>query len=154
MNAIFSKFNKAKTQGFARTLEVQFNQFVPPWVLRYSKGDIYDLDIERLPWGSKIQIRMIVSLRSALRKQLIPKKGIVCASSPGTRYQSRRRPMTLAMRFMTQLSQASYSLACGRATPKLFSLKLPMSLTFQHIKRGFTVHSCMLMLAGVVFTKS
>ncbi len=48
MNAIFSKFNKAKTQGFARTLEVQFNRFVPPWVFRYSKGDIYDLDIERL----------------------------------------------------------------------------------------------------------
>ena len=48
MNTIRSKFAKAKSQGFLRTLEVQFNRFVPPWVFRYSKGDIYDLGIEKL----------------------------------------------------------------------------------------------------------
>lgn len=46
--SIQSKFSKAKTQGFLRTLEVEFNRFVPPWVFRYSKGDIFDLDIEKL----------------------------------------------------------------------------------------------------------
>jgi GNAT superfamily N-acetyltransferase len=48
MKSITSKFAKAKTQGFLRTLEVQFNRFVPPWVFRYSKGDIYDFDVESL----------------------------------------------------------------------------------------------------------
>jgi len=48
MKSIQSKFAKAKAQGFLRTLEVQFNRFVPPWVFRYSKGDIYDFDIESL----------------------------------------------------------------------------------------------------------
>ena len=45
---IATKFSKAKTQGFLRTLEVEFNRFVPPWIFRYSKGDIFDLDIEKL----------------------------------------------------------------------------------------------------------
>lgn len=48
MNSIKSKFAKAKAQGFLRTLEVQFNRFVPPWVFRYSKGDIFDFDVESL----------------------------------------------------------------------------------------------------------
>ncbi len=48
MNAIISKFAKAKAQGFLRTVEVQFNHFVPAWVFRYSKGDIYEFDIEKL----------------------------------------------------------------------------------------------------------
>jgi len=48
MKSILSKFQKVKAQGFFRTLEVQFNQFVPPWVFRYSMGDIYDLDIDAL----------------------------------------------------------------------------------------------------------
>lgn len=48
MYGIQSKFRKVQTQGFARTLEIQFNRFVPPWVFRYSKGDIYDLDIQKL----------------------------------------------------------------------------------------------------------
>jgi GNAT superfamily N-acetyltransferase len=48
MKSIRSKIKKAQSQGFARTLEVQFNRFVPPWVFRYSKGDIYDLSIEKL----------------------------------------------------------------------------------------------------------
>ena len=43
-----SKFQKVKTQGYLRTLEVVFNRFVPPWIFRYSKGDIYDFDIEQL----------------------------------------------------------------------------------------------------------
>jgi len=37
-----------RSQGFLRTLEVQFNRFVPSWVFRYSKGDVYDLSIEKL----------------------------------------------------------------------------------------------------------
>ena len=48
MKKIRSIFAKVRTQGFLRTLEVQFNRFVPPWVFRYSKGDIYDLSIEKL----------------------------------------------------------------------------------------------------------
>ena len=48
MKKILSKFEKVRSQGFARTLEIQFNRFVPPWVFRYSKGDIYDLSIEKL----------------------------------------------------------------------------------------------------------
>lgn len=48
MSFIQSKLDKIKTQGFTRTFEIQFNRFVPPWVFRYSKGDIYDLDIEKL----------------------------------------------------------------------------------------------------------
>lgn len=48
MNFIQSKLAKVKAQGFLRTLEVQFNRFVPPWVFRYSKGDIFDLSIEKL----------------------------------------------------------------------------------------------------------
>ena len=48
MKSIRSKIKKAQSQGFARTLEVQFNRFVPPWVFRYSKGDIFDLCIEKL----------------------------------------------------------------------------------------------------------
>jgi len=43
-----SKFQKVKTQGYLRTLEVMFNRFVPPWIFRYSKGDIFDFDIEKL----------------------------------------------------------------------------------------------------------
>ena len=46
--SIQSKFAKVKAQGFLRTLEIQFNRFVPSWVFRYSKGDIYDLSIEKL----------------------------------------------------------------------------------------------------------
>jgi len=56
MTSIQSKFAKAKAQGFLRTLEVQFNRFVPPWVFRYSKGDIYDLSIEKLKsLGAKVK---------------------------------------------------------------------------------------------------
>lgn len=46
--SIRSKFQKVKTQGYLRTLEVVFNRFVPPWIFRYSKGDIFDFDIEKL----------------------------------------------------------------------------------------------------------
>jgi len=48
MKSIQSKFAKVRAQGFLRTMEVQFNRFVPSWVFRYSKGDIYDLSIEKL----------------------------------------------------------------------------------------------------------
>ena len=48
MKSLRSKFEKARSQGFLRTLEVEFNRFVPPWVFRYSKGDIFDFDIESL----------------------------------------------------------------------------------------------------------
>jgi hypothetical protein len=41
-----SKLKKAKRQGYIRTFELVFTRFVPPWIFRYSKGDIYDLDIE------------------------------------------------------------------------------------------------------------
>lgn len=54
MKSIHSKFAKARAQGLLRTLEVQFNRFIPAWVFRYSKGDIYDLSIEKLKsLGSK-----------------------------------------------------------------------------------------------------
>ena len=43
-----SKLEKAKNQGYIRTLEVVFNRFIPPWIFRYSKGDIYEFDIEKL----------------------------------------------------------------------------------------------------------
>lgn len=46
--SLFSKLKKVKTQGYLRTLELLFNRFVPPWIFRYSKGDIFDFNIEKL----------------------------------------------------------------------------------------------------------
>jgi len=46
--SIKSKIAKVKAQGFLRTFEIYFNRFVPAWVFRYSKGDIYDLSIDKL----------------------------------------------------------------------------------------------------------
>lgn len=43
-----SKFQKAKTQGYTRTFELLFTRLVPPWIFRYCKGDIFDLDLEKL----------------------------------------------------------------------------------------------------------
>ena len=48
MHQLSEKFAKVRAQGLIRTLEVQFNRFVPPFVFRYSKGDIYEFDIEKL----------------------------------------------------------------------------------------------------------
>ncbi|QEG21556.1 GNAT family N-acetyltransferase [Mariniblastus fucicola] len=80
MKRIRSKIEKARSQGLFRTLEVQFNRFVPPWIFRYSKGDIYDLSIQKLKsLGAKTRPddRLIVrclgpdsdeNARTALRK--------------------------------------------------------------------------------------
>ena len=46
--SLLSKLQKVKTQGYLRTLELLFNRFVPPWVFRYSMGDVFDFDIEKL----------------------------------------------------------------------------------------------------------
>lgn len=43
-----SKFQKAKTQGYIRTAELVFTRFVPPWIFRYCKGDVFELDLEKL----------------------------------------------------------------------------------------------------------
>ena len=48
MNYLQSKFDKIRAQGYLRTVEVYFNKYVPPWVFRYSKGDIFDLSIDKL----------------------------------------------------------------------------------------------------------
>jgi GNAT superfamily N-acetyltransferase len=46
--SLFTKIKKAKAQGYYRTFELLFCRFVPPWIFRYSKGDIYDFDFEKL----------------------------------------------------------------------------------------------------------
>ena len=43
-----SKLQKAKSQGYIRTFELLFTRFVPPWIFRYCKGEVFDLDIEKL----------------------------------------------------------------------------------------------------------
>ncbi len=43
-----SKLEKAKAQGYIRSFELLFNRFVPPWVFRYSKGAIFDLNLDQL----------------------------------------------------------------------------------------------------------
>lgn len=43
-----SKFQKVKTQGYIRTFELLFTRFVPPWIFRYCKGNVFDLDLEKL----------------------------------------------------------------------------------------------------------
>lgn len=46
--SLFNKIKKAKAQGYYRTFELFFCRLVPPWIFRYSKGDIYDFDFEKL----------------------------------------------------------------------------------------------------------
>jgi len=46
--SFLSAINQVKNQGYLRTLELLFNRFVPAWIFRYSKGDIFDFDIEKL----------------------------------------------------------------------------------------------------------
>jgi GNAT superfamily N-acetyltransferase len=48
MNSLAEKICKAREEGFVRKFETLFNRFVPSSVFRYSKGDIFDFDIERL----------------------------------------------------------------------------------------------------------
>ncbi|MEM7785998.1 MAG: GNAT family N-acetyltransferase [Planctomycetota bacterium] len=48
MTRVLEKFAKLKAQGYVRSLEIQFNRFIPPWIFRYSKGDIFEFDIEKL----------------------------------------------------------------------------------------------------------
>jgi len=43
-----SKLQKAKAQGYIRTFEILFTRFVPPWVFRYCKGNVFDLDLDKL----------------------------------------------------------------------------------------------------------
>ena len=43
-----SKFQKAKAQGYIRTAELLWTRFVPPWIFRYCKGSVFDLDLEKL----------------------------------------------------------------------------------------------------------
>jgi len=43
-----SKFQKAKAQGYIRTAELLWERFVPPWIFRYSKGAVFDLDLDKL----------------------------------------------------------------------------------------------------------
>ena len=43
-----SKFEKAKAQGYIRTFELLFTRFVPPWIFRYSQGEVFDLDLNKL----------------------------------------------------------------------------------------------------------
>jgi len=43
-----SKFQKAKEQGYIRTAELLWTRFVPPWIFRYSKGAVFELDLDKL----------------------------------------------------------------------------------------------------------
>jgi ribosomal protein S18 acetylase RimI-like enzyme len=43
-----SLLDKIKQRGFVRSLEMAFNRFVPPWIFRYSTGDVFELDMRLL----------------------------------------------------------------------------------------------------------
>ncbi len=46
--SIRKKFQKAKAQGFIQTAEQLFTRVVPAWVFRYSNGEVFELDLEKL----------------------------------------------------------------------------------------------------------
>lgn len=46
--SILRKLAKAKAQGYIRTAELLFLRVVPPWIFRFSMGNIYDFDIDAL----------------------------------------------------------------------------------------------------------
>lgn len=52
---IFSTFKKIRTQGFWRTFELLFNRYVPASIFRYSKGDIFEFDMQALASLANVQ---------------------------------------------------------------------------------------------------
>ncbi len=72
--SISAKLKKVKAQGFIRTFELLFNRVVPASIFRYSKGDIYEFDMDALANldngadESEFEVRCVTS--EAERQQL------------------------------------------------------------------------------------
>lgn len=43
-----SLLNRLRTQGVLHFVETTFNRFVSPWIFRFSVGDVFELDVEKL----------------------------------------------------------------------------------------------------------
>ena len=87
--SLVTKIKKAKSQGYLRTFELLFNRFVPAWIFRYSKGDIYDFDIEKLK-------AVADSLSSESSSGLVAKclVGTGCTETPNHEQRMRLREFT------------------------------------------------------------
>ena len=87
--SLIAKIKKVKSQGYLRTFELLFNRYVPAWIFRYSKGDIFDFDIEKLK--SVADSLSPESSSSLVAKCLV---GVGCTETPAHEPRMRLREFT------------------------------------------------------------